>query len=288
MKVFSLPSFDDAQRDFFLRFLSPPLLLASPTPLTLFSWKATVRYSAKKLKFVRIGSNWIASAERALRNLEKSTISYNDSSPSRLESFPFDAMLFPLLVVFIASVKFFARIRSLAFAAAIARALAFGPADTEVEIEWNRLLKSVRRGWGSGAICWAIEWTVVGWARPESDAERNWVICACWAAVISIRFADVVGGVWLLRWWDLERLERSRDLLRFLQWKFKSISSLKNIQKMITHLSLSLDLSLRLDFSLLLRRSFDRLCDRSLLRLRDLIRCDVINRLKKWRCVKKY
>lgn len=47
MNVFSLPSLEEAQRDFFLRFFSPPLLLASPhNPLMLFS---CARNSAAKI-----------------------------------------------------------------------------------------------------------------------------------------------------------------------------------------------------------------------------------------------
>lgn len=55
-------------------------------------------------------------------------------------------MLLPLLTVFIVSLKFFDRNKSLALAAAIARAVELGPATDEVAIDWNRLLKSVRIG----------------------------------------------------------------------------------------------------------------------------------------------
>lgn len=57
------------------------------------------------------------------------------SLTSRLESFPFDAMLLPLLVTFIVSVRFFERSKSFALAAAIAKADAFGPAGTAEDVE---------------------------------------------------------------------------------------------------------------------------------------------------------
>lgn len=151
-------------------------------------------------------------------------------SPSWLDSFPLDAMLLPLLVVFILSVKFFARRRSLAFCAAMAKAVALGPAVAAVEIEWNRLLKSVRTGSGIGR---AIEWTVEEGPSPDNDADKNWVIWACCAADISIFWVDVVGGVWLLRWWDLER--------RFLKEFLRNWKPQKNNRQQ-TYLCLSIDL----------------------------------------------
>lgn len=118
MKVFSFPSVAVAHLDFFLRFRSPPLLLASPTPLLSFSTTAARNSSAK-------------------RNLQNMDIHRNSVNlPSRLESLPLEAMLLPLLVPLNASVIFFDLSRSFAFAAAIAKAEALGPAeDVAVELE---------------------------------------------------------------------------------------------------------------------------------------------------------
>lgn len=128
MKVFSLPSFDEAQRDLRLRFRSPPLLLASSqTRLALSS------AAAKPKKGVSLFQLPIHKQTTAV--------------PSRLDSFPFECMLFPL-PVFIDSVKFLFLNKSRAFAAAIARAEALGPAEDPVDdgAELNKLLKSVRIG----------------------------------------------------------------------------------------------------------------------------------------------
>lgn len=71
-------------------------------------------------------------------------------------------MLFPL-PVFIDSVKFLFLSKSRAFAAAIARAEALGPAEDPVDedVVLNKLLKSVRIGSDDCSMeCWAIECTV--------------------------------------------------------------------------------------------------------------------------------
>lgn len=90
-----------------------------------------------------------------------------------------------------------------------------------------------------------------------------------WADISTL---DEVGGVGVLRLrsCDLERLERSRDLLWFLQTSGGLINNLGKKNPQSAYLSRSLDRSRRLDFSLLLRRSLDFLW-RSLLRLRDLM-----------------
>lgn len=103
-------------------------------------------------------------------------------------------MLFPL-PVFIDSVKFLFLNKSRAFAAAIARAEAFGPAEDTVDDDvLNKLLKSVRIGSDCCSMeCW-IEWTVCGWFPiPVRLVARKCLICA------DISFFDDVGGVGDLR-----------------------------------------------------------------------------------------
>lgn len=149
MNVFSLPSFDEAQRDFRLRLRSPPLLLvSSSTRLALLSSVAAKPKREARLFVIP-----------AMTSIEK----YLSALPSRLDSFPFECMLFPL-PVFIDSVKFLFLSKSRAFAAAIARAEAFGPAEDPADDEvLNKLLKSVLIGSDCCSMeCW-IEWTVCGW-----------------------------------------------------------------------------------------------------------------------------
>lgn len=147
MNVFSLPSFDDAQRDFRLRFRSPPLLLASSHLLALVSSTGVARY---------------ASAEKEFHYFMFLTGPIN-ALPSRLDSFPFECRLLPF-PVFIDSVRFLFLSKSRAFAAAMARADVLGPAEDpiEVEVELNKLLKSVLNGSDCIMDCWVIECTVCG------------------------------------------------------------------------------------------------------------------------------